>query len=189
MIDVIKTEVKNYDLVLISDYSKGLLSAYFLTAIFNICSQAGIKTIIDPKGTDYSKYKGGNVIKPNKKEAMQASGILITDLESLTAACKKIKDVTGCDDVVVTMSEEGIALYSEDALTVIPTKALSVIDVTGAGDTVLASLGLAIALGASLKEACDFANHAAAVVVSKVGSATATLEEVNNHFLKNTTII
>lgn len=186
MIEAISREIKKYALVLISDYNKGLLSNYLLTSVFSICKQAGVKTIIDPKGSDYSKYVGGNIIKPNKKEAMQASGILITDLQSLTEACIKIKEITNCDDVVVTMSEEGIAMYSEDKLSVIATKALSVIDVTGAGDTVLASLGLAVASGLSLNEACDFANHAAAVVVSKVGSATATLDEITDHSLKHT---
>ncbi|MGI4749988.1 MAG: D-glycero-beta-D-manno-heptose-7-phosphate kinase [Janthinobacterium lividum] len=181
MILLLKQQVKNFDLVLISDYNKGLLSNYFLNSIFLICRQAGIKTIIDPKGSNYSKYMGGNLIKPNKKEAMQASGILINNHESLTQACKKLKAITNCDDVVVTMSEEGIAIYSSEELTIIPTKALSVIDVTGAGDTVLASLGMAIASGAMLNDACDFANHAAAVVVSKVGSATATLDEIANY--------
>ena len=80
------------------------------------------------------------------------------------------------------MSEDGIALFNDDDLTIIPTKALDVIDVTGAGDTVLASLGLAIASNNSLYQACDFANHAAAIVVSKVGSATATLAEVEAKF-------
>ena len=77
------------------------------------------------------------------------------------------------------MSEEGMAFYSDNGLVVIPTKALGIIDVTGAGDTVLAALGVALAAGGTLYDACDFANHAAAVVVSKVGSATATLKEIS----------
>ena len=80
------------------------------------------------------------------------------------------------------MSEDGIALFSDNKLTIIPTKALDVVDVTGAGDTVLAALGLALASGKSLQDACDFANHAAAIVVNKVGSATATLEEITEKF-------
>ena len=107
---------------------------------------------------------------------------MITDEESLLVACKKIQEITGCDSVIITMSEDGIAMFDNDQLTVIPTKALDVVDVTGAGDTVLASLGLAIASGNTLYNACDFANHAAAVVVSKVGSATATLDEVKQKF-------
>ncbi|SFS84611.1 rfaE bifunctional protein, domain I [Mucilaginibacter polytrichastri] len=183
LIDILKKEINNYNLVLVSDYNKGLLSDYLLNQIFSICREASVKTLIDPKGNNYTKYRGCNMVKPNKKEAIQASGIQITDKDSLAAACKKIKEITGCDDVVVTMSEEGMAMYVSDELTVIPTKALSVIDVTGAGDTVLASLGVAISSGYNLFEACDFANHAAAVVVSKVGSATATIGEISHQFL------
>lgn len=176
-------DINNYDIVLLSDYNKGMLSAGLLENIFAICRSAGVKTVVDPKGLDFSKYKGANSIKPNKKEASLASGVLINDTESLKAACLKIKEITGCDDVVVTMSEDGIALFSNDLLTVIPTKALDVVDVTGAGDTVLASLGVSLASGNSLYDACDFANHAAAVVVSKVGSATATLAEVEQKYI------
>ena len=178
----IKQRISNYDIVLVSDYNKGLLSNTLLENIFEICCNAGVKTIVDPKGSDFSKYKGVNIIKPNKKEAIIASGIMITDEESLLVACKKIQEITGCDSVIITMSEDGIAMFDNDQLTVIPTKALDVVDVTGAGDTVLASLGLAIASGNTLYNACDFANHAAAVVVSKVGSATATLDEVKQKF-------
>ena len=182
LIDLVKKQIHNYSIVLLSDYNKGVLSANFLKQIFEICHLAGIKTVVDPKGLDFSKYKGATVIKPNKKEAIIASGIVIKNEETLKAACRKIKDTTDCDDVIVTMSEDGIASFANEELTVVPTKAIDVVDVTGAGDTVLASLGLALASGKTLQQACDFANHAAAVVVSKVGSATATFEEVLQKF-------
>jgi rfaE bifunctional protein kinase chain/domain len=175
----LEQEIRKYDLVLVSDYNKGLLTPAFLKGIFEICRRENIMSIIDPKGTDFTKYKGVNIIKPNKKEASQATGIAITDRASLKNACEKIIQITGCDDVIITMSEEGIAYYTGNELSVIPTKAIGVVDITGAGDTVLASFGVAIASGNSLTDACNFANHAAAVVVSKVGSATATIEEIN----------
>jgi D-beta-D-heptose 7-phosphate kinase/D-beta-D-heptose 1-phosphate adenosyltransferase len=178
IITAFEKHIENYDMVLLSDYNKGMLSDELLENIFAISRSAGVKTIVDPKGVNFSKYKGANTIKPNKKEAIIASGISITDNDSLKTACIKIQELTNCDNVIVTMSEEGIALFSDNKLTIIPTKALDVIDVTGAGDTVLASLGLGLASGNTLYDACDFANHAAAVVVSKVGSATATLEEI-----------
>jgi rfaE bifunctional protein kinase chain/domain len=183
LIAIIEPDIAKYDMVLLSDYNKGLLSPVFLNRVFEMCKTTGIKTLVDPKGIDFSKYKGANIIKPNKKEAIIATGINIINQETLKQACAKIKEITGCDDVIVTMSEDGIAMFDNDELTVIPTKALEVVDVTGAGDTVLASLGLAIASGNNLWNACDFANHAAAVVVNKVGSATATLEEVKNKFI------
>lgn len=183
IIQLVEAEVGNYDMVLLSDYNKGLLSDVLLNRVFEICRVAGIKTLVDPKGNDFTKYRGANMIKPNKKEAIIATGVNIVNNETLLAACIKMKEITGCDDVIITMSEDGIALFSNNQLTVIPTKALDVVDVTGAGDTVLASLGLAMASGNSLYQACDFANHAAAIVVSKVGSATATLSEIEDKFL------
>lgn len=182
IIDIIETEIKYYDVVLLSDYKKGLLSDYLLSNVFRICKAAGVKTIVDPKGNDFSKYKGANIIKPNKKEAVIASGIDIADSETLKMACEKIQEITNCDDVIITMSEDGIAVFDNHGLSIIPTKALDVIDVTGAGDTVLASLGFALANGNSLTEACEFANHAAAVVVSKVGSATASIAEIKENY-------
>lgn len=178
LLALVETQIADNDLVLLSDYDKGLLTPSFLKGIFEICRRHKVKSIVDPKGLDFSKYLGVNIIKPNKKEASLATGIAITDRESLQNACKKIKDITGCDDVIITMSEEGMAYYTDEKLAVIPTKALDVVDITGAGDTVLASLGMAIASGRSLDDACDFANHAAAVVVSKVGTATATIDEI-----------
>jgi D-beta-D-heptose 7-phosphate kinase/D-beta-D-heptose 1-phosphate adenosyltransferase len=178
LLSFLEKEVQHNDLVLVSDYNKGLLAPDLLKGIFEICRRESITTIVDPKGLDFSKYQGANIIKPNKKEASQATGIAITDHESLQSACQKIKEITGCDDVIITMSDEGMAYYTGEELSVIPTKAMGVIDITGAGDTVLASLGIAIASGNNLTDACEFANHAAAVVVSKVGSATATMEEI-----------
>ncbi|MFA6086210.1 D-glycero-beta-D-manno-heptose-7-phosphate kinase [Mucilaginibacter sp.] len=180
--DLINQHIGNCSVVLLSDYNKGLLTANLLSEVIALCNAAGIKTIVDPKGLDFSKYQGVSIIKPNRKEASLATGIVIKDNDSLERACIKIKEITNCEAVVVTMSEDGIAIYENNELSIIPTKAMGVVDVTGAGDTVIASIAIALASGYSLKEACDFANHAAAIVVSKVGSATATLQEINEMF-------
>ncbi|MBB6240091.1 D-beta-D-heptose 7-phosphate kinase/D-beta-D-heptose 1-phosphate adenosyltransferase [Pedobacter sp. AK013] len=179
---VFESKVGLFNIVLISDYNKGLLTPSLLKKIFDSAKKHGIKTVLDPKGLDFSKYLGVNVIKPNRKEAAIATGIAIKDESSLRAACVKLKEITAADDIIITLSEDGIANYSNNELTIIPTKALDVVDVTGAGDTVLASLGLALGAGKSIIEACEFANHAAAIVVNKVGSATATLAEINEKF-------
>lgn len=184
LLKTLQDEIDQFDIVLVSDYNKGLLTPAFLEEIFRICREKGIKTLVDPKGTDFGKYKGVNVIKPNKKEAALATGIAIKDQESLQQACALLKELTGCDQVIITLSEEGIAYYAENELNLIPTKALGVIDVTGAGDTVLAALGVSLASNKSLQEACEFANHAAAIVVSKVGSAVASFEEIDQRFPK-----
>jgi D-beta-D-heptose 7-phosphate kinase/D-beta-D-heptose 1-phosphate adenosyltransferase len=179
---LINQHIENCNVVLLSDYNKGLLTIDLIGEVVALCNSVGIKTIVDPKGLDFSKYQGVSIIKPNKKEASLATGIVIKDNDSLERACIKIKETTGCEAVVVTMSEDGIAIYENNELSIIPTKAMGVVDVTGAGDTVIASIAIALASGYSLKEACDFANHAAAIVVSKVGSATATLQEINEMF-------
>ncbi len=182
IITILKATIDQYAIVLLSDYNKGLLSASLLKDLLSICNMANVPSLVDPKGLDFTKYDGVTLIKPNKKEATIATGITIHSLESLELACKKIQAITNCKQVVITMSEDGMAFYTEGVLQVIPTKAIDVIDVTGAGDTVLASLGLSLAKNSSLKEACEFSNHAAAIVVSKVGSATATMEEINERF-------
>lgn len=182
LFEILKEKVVKSDIVLISDYNKGLLTSDFLKKIFELCQIKNIKTIVDPKGIDFSKYKGVNVIKPNKKEAALATGITIKDEQSLELACAELQKITDCDQVIVTLSEEGIAYYSENKLNMIPTKALGVIDVTGAGDTVLAALGVSMAKEKAIQEACEFANHAAAIVVSKVGSAVASYEEIKQRF-------
>lgn len=173
------TALSDCDIVLISDYNKGLLTRSLLKDVITACNNMGKKVLVDPKGLDFSKYYGASLIKPNRKEAGLATGIKIKDTESLELACRKLKEITSCESIVVTMSEDGIALFAQDKLTVIPTRSMGVTDVTGAGDTVLASLAVGIASGYSLHDACDLANHAAAVVVGKVGSATATIDEIN----------
>jgi len=174
--------IADCDIVLISDYNKGMLTPSLLYKITTLCRAVNVKTIVDPKGINFAKYKGVNIIKPNRKEAVLATGIAIHNHWDMEQASLKIKEITGCEEVVITLSEDGIAFYADNSLTVIPTQALDIIDVTGAGDTVLASLGIALASGNSLSDACMFANHAAAMVVSKVGSATTTLKEINQRF-------
>jgi len=170
--------IDQFDILLISDYNKGFLSPSLLKEIIAICREKNIFCIVDPKGTDFSKYYGADIIKPNRKEASIATGIPITDNASLESVCRRMKEITGCEHVIITMSEDGMAIFSEDNLSIIPTQAQDVVDVTGAGDTVLAALGIALAAGKSLKESCEFANQAAAIVVNKVGTATVTLEEI-----------
>jgi rfaE bifunctional protein kinase chain/domain len=182
IIEKFASVVNDFDIVLISDYNKGLLTDTLLASIIDLCKKAGKETLVDPKGLDFSKYRNASLIKPNRKEAGLATGIAIKDEETLKQACIKLKEITQCENIVVTLSEDGTALYNDKQLTIIPTKAIDVIDVTGAGDTVLASLGVALASGKSLYDACVFANQAAAIVVSKVGSATATLDEINAKF-------
>jgi rfaE bifunctional protein kinase chain/domain len=174
------SKITEIDVLILSDYCKGVLSPYLVKEIIALCANNNVPTVVDSKYTDLSKYYGATLIKPNKKEASLASGINIVDDSTLEQACKAIAEVTGALMVVVTLSEDGIALYHQNKLIKSSTKAIDVFDVTGAGDTVIAALAFALANNLSISEACNFANSAAAIVVAKFGSAVATLDEINN---------
>ena len=166
------------DLVILSDYGKGVLTSRVTCNIIDIVKKQHKPILVDPKGDDYTKYKGATLITPNKKEASIATKIVIKDDESLQQAGSLLKESLDLEYAIITLSEDGIAIFGEEFLKM-PTVAREVYDVTGAGDTVLAALGYALACGASIQEAASFANSAAAVVVGKLGSATVTLDEID----------
>ena len=172
-----KNIVTNYDVVLLSDYGKGVLTDGLTQSLIAIANENGKKVLIDPKGVDYSKYKGAYLLTPNKKEASEATGINIRDDSSLTQAITQLKTECDLDVPLITLSEQGVAIYDHE-LRIYPTAAIEVFDVTGAGDTVLASLGFALACNYQIDDAVKFANLAAGVVVGKIGSATAALNEI-----------
>ena len=137
-----------------------------------------IPVLVDPKGTDYSKYRGATLVTPNKKEAQEATGITIDDNVSLQLAGDELRNSLELQSAIITLSEAGMAIFDAAGSHRITAKAREVFDVTGAGDTVLAALGMAMASGMSVHDAAAFANTAAAVVVGKLGSATVTPEEI-----------
>lgn len=180
LLEALKKNFFNYDVILLSDYGKGVLTPSLTQDIISLAKDFNKPVLVDPKGLDYSKYKGATLLTPNKKEASLATGIDIIDNDTLMTAGVKLKSELELSATLITISEDGIALF-EDEMSIIPTVAREVYDVTGAGDTVLASLGVALASSFTLKEACEFANKAAAVVVAKVGSATVTLNEIEEY--------
>jgi len=169
--------IADYDVILLSDYGKGVLTADLTQSLIAIANQNNKKVLVDPKGLNYSKYKGAYLLTPNKKEASEATGINIADDSSLTRAIIQLKDECNLDVSLITLSEYGVAIY-DDKLHTHPTVAREVFDVTGAGDTVLASLGFALACDIDIDEAVKFSNLAAGVVVGKIGSATVSLNEI-----------
>jgi D-beta-D-heptose 7-phosphate kinase/D-beta-D-heptose 1-phosphate adenosyltransferase len=164
--------------VILSDYAKGVLVPALIADVISACRQEGRFVAVDPKAAEYSRYRGATIITPNKREAEQAAGVRIHDDDTLLAAGRVLLERTAARHVLVTRGEEGITLVGADGELHLPTAAREVFDVTGAGDTVIAALTLAAAVGASLPEAAFFANHAAGVVVGKVGTASATVEEI-----------
>ncbi|WP_066388926.1 D-glycero-beta-D-manno-heptose-7-phosphate kinase [Helicobacter himalayensis] len=168
------------DCVIISDYDKGLLNYDFTQHIISLARSENKPVLCDPKGVDYSKYRGATLLTPNKKEASLATNIPIVDDESLLQAGSALKKMCELSISLITLSEDGIGIIDK-SLTKIPTYAQEVYDVTGAGDTVIAALGFALSSGLDIYKASEFANVAAAVVVGKVGSASATHIEIERY--------
>jgi len=177
ILDTFTKIIANYDIVLLSDYGKGILTNKLTQSLINVANKYGKKVLIDPKGADYSKYKGAYLLTPNLKEASEATKINIIDDTSLNQAIIQLKSKFDLDISLITLSDKGVAVY-DDEFRIHPTFTREVFDVTGAGDTVLASLGFALACDLNIDEAIEFSNFAAGVVVAKIGSATASLNEI-----------
>ncbi|MDD3026176.1 MAG: D-glycero-beta-D-manno-heptose-7-phosphate kinase [Aliarcobacter skirrowii] len=177
ILEILEKNIKNYSAIILSDYKKGVLTTTLTQDIIKLANRHKIKVLADPKGKDFSKYKGAYTLTPNKKEAMEATNIDIKDEKSLVEALKSLKQNCNLEVSLITLSEQGIAIFDDELFTS-PTAAREVFDVTGAGDTVIASITFALSCGVDIKKALYFANLAAGVVVGKIGSATASLDEI-----------
>jgi D-beta-D-heptose 7-phosphate kinase/D-beta-D-heptose 1-phosphate adenosyltransferase len=172
-------KIADADLILVSDYGKGLITRKLMKK-WNVTAQKyGKLLIVDPKGLDFEKYAGASIITPNRKETGLAAGIEIVDHKTLSEAAQRLIEKTGIDKILVTCGKDGMVYFERNARPYrIGTKARQVFDVSGAGDTVLAVLGLGIAAGYSIKEAVALANTAAGIVVGKIGTATVSKTEL-----------
>lgn len=165
--------------IIFSDYGKGMLPPSLLKELLFLAKQAGKPVIIDPKGSDYSIYQGATILTPNLRELSQATQMPVTTDEQIVEAANSLIRKYDFKAILVTRSEQGMSLIQADQEPFhIPTHALEVFDVSGAGDTVIAAFSAAFMSGASFEEAAYFGNLAAGVVVAKVGTATVTLEEM-----------
>ncbi|MDR2016182.1 MAG: D-glycero-beta-D-manno-heptose-7-phosphate kinase [Burkholderiales bacterium] len=170
-----KEQVKNTDIVLLSDYGKGGLR--HITQMIESAAAAKKRVVVDPKGNDWEKYQGAFMITPNRSELQQIVGAW-RDEDDLAAKVTRLRQELKLSALLLTRSEEGMSLFAEEGVWHIPTHAREVYDVSGAGDTVVATLGVFLAAGASLREAVYFANEAAGIVVGKFGTAVVTPEEL-----------
>ena len=177
ILEFFKAIVNNYDVILLSDYGKGVLTFELTQSLITIANENEKKLLVDPKGLNYSKYNGAYLLTPNKKEASEATNSVIKDNKSLTKAIKSLKKQCNLEVSLITLSDQGVAIFDNE-LRIHPTVAIEVFDVTGAGDTILASLGFALSCNKNIDQAVKFANLASGVVVGKIGSATATLNEI-----------
>jgi len=180
LLELLSKTIEKYDAIILSDYAKGVLTPQLTQGIIALAKSVNVKVLVDPKGEDFSKYRGAYLLTPNKKEAMLATNIEIKDEQSLEKALLKLKIECELDVSLITLSEDGIATYT-DKVQKFPTVAKEIFDITGAGDTVIASIAYALSLGKNIEETAKFANLSAGVVVGKVGSATVSLAEIEEY--------
>ena len=168
--------------VVLSDYGKGALTSEVLAAVIEAARAAGVPVLVDPKGADYSRYRGATLVTPNKREAEEALGRSIGSFDELPAAASELMALASLDAAIITLGADGIYYRCSEARGGeqgrVPAMARAVFDVTGAGDTVIAHLALALAAGRRLEEAVHLANHAASVVVGRRGAVSLTREEL-----------
>lgn len=175
----IENKVPGVDVILISDYGKGVITNTLMSRLIAAARKHNKITIADPKGLDFSKYAGVSLLTPNKKEAARASGIEIVDESTLAESGRKILETVDINKLLITCGKDGMVLFQRDQTPCkISAEARQVYDVSGAGDTVLAVLGLGIAAGKSFEDSTTLANTAAGLVVGKVGTATISRQEL-----------
>ncbi len=167
------------DAVIVSDYAKGLINQQLMDKLAPACRQNNIILAVDPKPENMHLYKGASIITPNQSEAAQTTGISINSLEDLEKAGETLLHKLECNALLITRGEKGMALFRPglDPLH-IPARAREVFDVTGAGDTVISVLTVAIAAGMDLADAVMAANIAAGIVVGKLGTSVTTVDEI-----------
>jgi D-beta-D-heptose 7-phosphate kinase/D-beta-D-heptose 1-phosphate adenosyltransferase len=176
--DVFINRLKNAHAVVVSDYDKGVVNRELMAEVLPRARDMKVPVFLDPKVHHADYYKPITMITPNQAEAELLTGIQINDTTSLEEAGRRLRAQLQCEYALITRGEEGMSLFNEKSSHHLPTFAREVFDVTGAGDTVIATLALARAGGASMEEAAILANHAAGIVVGKVGTSTVNQAEL-----------
>ena len=176
----INTHIADTDIVVLSDYGKGVIDPELCRYVM----EQGKRVIVDPKGRDYSLYKGAYLITPNKSELAEASGMPTETDDQVIAAAQHVMQTCGIQNILATRSQDGMTIISSDADPVhISTDVREVFDVSGAGDTVVAAMSAMLASGANLSDAADIANIAGGIVVGKVGTAVVTVSDMETQVM------
>ncbi len=179
----VESKLRDLSCIVVSDYAKGVISSALMAEITRLAALRRVPVIVDPKVEHFNFYKGVTVITPNHLEATQASGMHGDDDQTINEAGTMIRQRLGCQSVLVTRGEKGMSLYEGDGRSWhLPTKARQVYDVTGAGDTVIGTLALALGVGADIKTGAAMANYAAGIVVGMVGTATVSPAQLSEAF-------
>ena len=176
----VESRLRELSCIVVSDYAKGVVSASLMSDITRLAALRKVPVIVDPKVEHFGYYKGVTVITPNHLEATQASGLHGDDDQTINEAGAVIRQRLGCQSVLITRGEKGMSLYEGGGASWhLPTQARQVYDVTGAGDTVIGTLALALSAGASMKHSAILANYAAGIVVGMVGTATVSPKQLS----------
>jgi rfaE bifunctional protein kinase chain/domain len=170
-----KAILPNYDVIVLSDYNKG--SLVNVAEMIRMAREAGKTVMVDPKGDDFTPYRGATILTPNKSELKRIVGTWKTE-EQLTEKAQKLREELGLAALLLTRSEEGMSLYTADEVLHVHADAREVFDVSGAGDTVIATMAAMLGAGVPLAEALATANRAGGIVVGKLGTATVTRDEL-----------
>jgi D-beta-D-heptose 7-phosphate kinase/D-beta-D-heptose 1-phosphate adenosyltransferase len=187
LIDALVAALREADAFVVSDYDKGAVTPRVLGEILPRAFERNIPVLVDPKMRNFDAYHPATVVTPNHHEALRLTNTEDDSDAGMAAAARLLRERLNCESVLITRGEHGMLLLERDAAPVyVETVAREVYDVTGAGDTVIATLAAALAAGASLVEAAALANHAAGIVVGKLGTATAGVEELINSFKPET---
>ena len=171
-------QIADADVVILSDYGKGVLTGPLAAAVIALARKAGKPVVVDPKGVNYARYAGATIITPNRAELAEALGQPIVGDDEIAAAAETLRKQLNVDAVLITRSGEGMTLVTREGPHHLPAETREVADVTGAGDTVVATLTLAMACGAALSVAARLANIAAGIVVGRHGTAVATQQDL-----------
>ncbi|HLL77016.1 MAG TPA: D-glycero-beta-D-manno-heptose-7-phosphate kinase [Pyrinomonadaceae bacterium] len=181
LIDALARALEGADAFVVSDYDKGAVTPRVLAEVLPRAVASGVPVLVDPKVRNFDSYRPATLVTPNHHEALRLTNSEDDTDEGVARAARHLRERLRCDSVLITRGERGMMLLEGDAAPLyVETRAREVYDVTGAGDTVIATLALALAAGASLAEAADLANHAAGLVVGKLGTATVSAEELTN---------
>lgn len=175
LLDKISLVINSYepDAIIVSDYNKGLFSGLILDHLFSMSKQKRITVLVDPKSSDFGKYKGADIITPNREEAETVYGNKLLEDSDIQNAIRCITDITGSKQIFITRGKKGTSyLGKEGDVITIPAKAREVYDVTGAGDTFISTLTLGISSGCSDEDAVHIANTAAGIVVGRTGTSS-----------------
>jgi len=188
---ILSTQIKACDIVLLSDYAKGTLSNAVLEEVFTLAKKENKRVLVDPKRADWSSYSGAFLVTPNLLElGMTAAGNGVkNDDNQIVDACNKLRNQFRIENIVATRSSYGMSVVSKNSVLNIPTRALEVYDVSGAGDTVLATLGVSLAQGKTVSESAFLANAAAGIVVSKLGTAVVKQSELSSFVSQGSKLI